>query len=88
MDEAGNSAEGTTATRRTWTVLIAVLAALWIGISLLPGDGGSESGRGRCERLWEENRATADHGTMTRDLYIRNCLETERDLRDGKFDGK
>jgi hypothetical protein len=41
-----------------------------------------------CGDLWEANKATAEAPGMDREQYIANCEETNRDLQDGKLDGK
>jgi hypothetical protein len=41
-----------------------------------------------CETRWDENRSTAESPYMTEERYISNCMETNRDLSDGKLDGR
>lgn len=41
-----------------------------------------------CEERWEENKATAAGPYMTKERYIANCEETNRDLSDGNLDGR
>lgn len=45
-----------------------------------------------CEQAWTENRATAQSPTESvteaHQRYIDSCMETYRDLEDGKLDGR
>lgn len=74
-------------------IVVAVLAVGIVAIGI--GTMGGDAGRGgrtpaplTCEQRWEANKETADAGAMSREQYIANCQETDRDLRDGKLDGK
>ena len=74
-----------------FVVLAGVLIVAMAIDGQMSGGGGSSrptSSRQLCEQRWEENRATADNGVMTRDIYISNCMQTNSDLSDGSLDGK
>jgi len=38
-----------------------------------------------CASRWDLNRQTAESPYMTRDRYIANCMETMRDIEDGRL---
>ena len=65
-----------------------VLAGVVMFVLSLFNDCGTQSSRSLCEELLEENRSTAIGGYMTEEQYISNCMETNRDLEDGKLDGR
>lgn len=75
-----------------WIALLIIGSVIGLLINAADGDlsngRGPITSRGICEELWAENRATAESPYMTKERYISNCMETNRDLMDGRLDGR
>lgn len=80
---------------RTWGIILGVSLVVILAFNFM--DGGVWSSRGGsgfttsrsiCEDLWNENSGTASSPYMTKERYISNCMETNRDLSDGRLDGR
>jgi hypothetical protein len=83
-----------TLTRKQWAAIIAgllLVGFIWDAAdgSIMDPEGAARTATAQtiCEEKWWDNKSTAESPYMTRERYIANCLETARDLEDGRLDG-
>lgn len=74
---------------RTWGIILGVFVLIVLAFNFVDsGSSGFTTSRSICEDLWNENSGTASSPYMTKERYISNCMETNRDLSDGRLDGR